>query len=61
MCSYVIRHAKIQMVVFGISMVEMGGAHSFYPLLTDTKIKKWGKPPRVVKGIMEREIKISIE
>jgi tRNA(adenine34) deaminase len=60
MCSYVIRHAKIQMVVFGISMVETGGVHSFYPLLTDTKIKKWGKPPRVVKGIMEREIKISI-
>jgi len=60
MCSYVIRHAKIQMVVFGISVVETGGVHSFYPLLTDTKIKKWGKPPRVVKGIMEREIKISI-
>ena len=60
MCSYVIRHAKIQMVVFGISMVEVGGAHSFYPLLTDTKIKKWGKPPRIVKGILERDIKISI-
>ena len=60
MCSYVIRNAKIQMVVFGISMVELGGVHSFYPLLTDTKIKKWGKPPRIVKGIMERDIKISI-
>jgi tRNA(adenine34) deaminase len=59
MCSYVIRHAKIQMVVFGISMVELGGAHSFYPLLADTKIKKWGKPPRIVKGIMERDIKIA--
>ncbi len=59
MCSYVIRHARIQMVVFGISMVELGGVHSFYPLLTDTKIKKWGKPPRIAKGILEREIKIS--
>jgi deoxycytidylate deaminase len=35
---YVIRHAKIQAVVFGIS----------------------GKPPRIVKGIMERDIKNSI-
>jgi tRNA(adenine34) deaminase len=60
MCSYVIRHAKIQTVVFGISVVETGGVHSFYPILTDMKIKIWGKPPRIVKGIMEREIKNSI-
>jgi tRNA(adenine34) deaminase len=60
MCSYVIRHAKINTVVFGISVVETGGVHSFYPILTDTKIKIWGKPPRIVKGIMEREIKNSI-
>ncbi len=60
MCSYVIRHAKVQMVVFGLSVVEIGGLHSFYPILTDTKIKKWGKPPRIVKGIMERDIKNSI-
>jgi tRNA(adenine34) deaminase len=60
MCSYVIRYTKIQAVVFGISVVETGGVHSFYPILTDTKIKKWGKPPRIVKGIMERDIKNSI-
>ena len=60
MCSYVIRHAKIHTVVFGISVIETGGAHSFYPLLTDTKIKKWAKPPRIVKGILERDIKNSI-
>ena len=60
MCSYVIRHAKIQTVVFGIPVVETGGTHSFYPILTDTKIKIWGKPPRIVRGIMEREIKNSI-
>jgi tRNA(adenine34) deaminase len=60
MCSYVIRHAKIQAVVFGLSVVEIGGVHSFYPILTDTKIKNWGKPPRIVKGIMERDIKNSI-
>ena len=58
MCSYVIRHVKIHTVVFGISVVETGGVHSFYPILTDTKIKIWGKPPRIVRGIMEREIKI---
>ena len=60
MCSYVIRHAKIQIVVFGIPVVETGSVHSAYPILTDTKIKSWGKPPRVVRGIMEREIKNSL-
>jgi tRNA(adenine34) deaminase len=60
MCSYVIRYAKIHTVVFGIPVVETGGVHSQYPILTDTKIKIWGKPPRIVKGIMEREIKNSI-
>lgn len=60
MCSYVIRFSKINTVVFGISTVETGGVHSFYPLLTDTKIKKWGKAPRIVKGILERDIKNAI-
>jgi tRNA(adenine34) deaminase len=60
LCSYAIRHSKINTVVFGISTVETGGVHSFYPLLTDTKIKKWGKAPRIVKGILERDIKNSI-
>lgn len=60
MCSYAIRHSKINTVVFGISTVETGGASSFYPILTDTKIKKWGKAPRIVKGILEREIKNAI-
>ena len=60
MCSYVIRHAKIHTVAFGISVVETGGVHSFYPILTDNKIKSWEKPPRIVKGILERDIKNSI-
>jgi tRNA(adenine34) deaminase len=60
MCSYVIRHAKIHTVVIGIPTVETGGVHSFYPILTDTKIKKWGKPPRIIKGILERDIKLKL-
>jgi tRNA(adenine34) deaminase len=60
MCSYVIRHAKIHTVVIGVPTVETGGIHSYYPLLTDTKIKKWGKPPRIIKGILERDIKLKL-
>jgi tRNA(adenine34) deaminase len=60
MCSYVIRSYKIQTVVFGISTAETGGLHSAYPLLSDTKIKKWGKPPRIIQGILDRDIKNSI-
>jgi tRNA(adenine34) deaminase len=55
MCSYVIRHTRIHTVVFGTSSVETGGIHSAYPLLLDKKIKKWGKPPKIVKGVLEKD------
>src|SRR5450432_317367 len=55
MCSYIIRHAKIHTVVIGTSSGEMGGIHSAYPILSDKKIKKWGKPPKIVIGVLEKD------
>ncbi len=55
MCSYVIRHLKIGIVVVGISTGEIGGYSSNYPLLMDSSIKKWNTPPIVIKGILEKE------
>jgi tRNA(adenine34) deaminase len=57
MCSYVIRHTKIHAVVIGTSSGNTGGIHSGYPLLLDKKIKKWGKPPKIVLGILEKDCK----
>lgn len=54
MCSYVIRHTKIPIIVVGLSTGEIGGFSSNLPLLKDTTITKWGKPPIIIKGILEK-------
>jgi tRNA(adenine34) deaminase len=55
MCSYLIRHSKIHTVVIGTTSGETGGIHSRFPLLLDKKIKKWGKPPKIVEGVLEKD------
>jgi tRNA(adenine34) deaminase len=55
MCSYLIRHHKIGLVIVGITTGEIGGYSSKYPVLTDSEIKKWGSPPEIIDGIMEKE------
>lgn len=55
MCSYVIRHHRIGVVVFAIETGEMGGVSSSMPVLTDTTITRWGPPPSVVAGVLESE------
>ena len=55
MCSYLIRHTKIPLVVMGILTGEMGGYSSQLPVLLDTAIKKWQSPPVLLNGILEDE------
>lgn len=53
MCSYVIRQARIGMVVMSLSSGDTGGYNSEHPVLKDTSIVKWGTPPIVVSGILD--------
>jgi len=55
MCSYMIRHTKIPLIVTGITTGEIGGFSSQLPLLLDTTIKKWTTPPNLINGILEKE------
>lgn len=55
MCSYVIRHMKIPLIVTGITTGEIGGFSSHFPVLLDTTIKRWSAPPTIVKGVLEKE------
>ena len=55
MCSYIIRHTKIQTIVVGLLTDDIGGFSSSFPLLLDTTIKKWSKPPAIISGILETE------
>ena len=51
MCSYLIRHTKIDMVVAGVATGEIGGFSSAYPILMDSKIQRWKEHPAIIVGI----------
>lgn len=55
MCSYIIRHTKIPIVVTGLNTGEIGGFSSQFPLLSDTSIQRWAAPPTLITGILEQE------
>ena len=55
MCSYVIRHSKISVVVIGMSTGDIGGVSSAYPLLLDKTVTKWSLPPILITGVLEKE------
>ena len=55
MCSYVIRHHRIPLIVAGLSTGQIGGYSSSLPVLLDRTVMKWGEPPRIVSGILEQE------
>ena len=55
MCSYVIRHHSIKLIIVGLKTGEIGGYSSALPVLLDKSISKWDEPPRIVVGILEQE------
>jgi tRNA(adenine34) deaminase len=55
MCSYVIRHHKIKLIIVGLTTGETGGYSSSFPLLLDKTITKWSEPPEIIDGILEQE------
>lgn len=57
MCSYVIRHHKIGLVIVGITTGEIGGYSSALPVLSDKTISKWSNPPQIIDKILEQECK----
>ncbi len=57
MCSYVIRHHKIGLVVVGVRTGEIGGYSSTLPVLTDSTISSWSTPPVIIDNILEQECK----
>ena len=54
MCSYVIRHHKINTVVWAISTGVYGGGSSDYKLLEDRSVHTWATPPLLISGVMEQ-------
>jgi tRNA(adenine34) deaminase len=55
MCSYVIRHHKIKLIIVGVTTGETGGYSSSFPLLLDKTITTWPEPPQIIDGILKQE------
>jgi len=55
MCSYLIRHHKILMIIYGISVDYIGGCTSKFNLLETESIPKWGSKPKIISGILKNE------
>lgn len=55
MCSYVIRHHKINKIIVGLTIHDVGGYSSEYPILKNTTIIKWMPAPEIITGILEKE------
>ena len=60
MCSYVIRHHRIKLIIVGLSTGEIGGYSSKLTLLLDKSISKWADPPEIIEGILEQECRALI-
>ena len=51
MCSYAIRHARIERVVYCLDTPTVGGATSEHPILIDKALNPWRPAPEVVAGV----------
>lgn len=56
MCSYLLRHHHIPLIVFGLPVEHIGGHTSKFEVLGTEDVPKWGKSPEVVGGILKNEI-----
>jgi len=52
MCSYLIRQAKIDSVVYGAPTSGTGGVHSAYPLLSAVDVDPWVVTPSITGGVL---------
>jgi len=55
MCSYVIRHYQIPHIVYSVDVDHIGGFSSSFAVLQTEAVPKWGKKPKVTRGISKTE------
>ena len=55
MCSYVLRHYKVNTIIYGTGVPHVGGITSSLPVLKTTEIPKWDHPPIIIENILKKE------
>ena len=52
MCSYLIRHHKIAIIVYGSTVDYTGGHTSAFKILATTDVPKWGNAPQIIENVL---------
>ena len=55
MCSYVLRHYKLQTIVYGSPVDHVGGITSGLKVMLTTQVPDWGPPPKIIGNILKEE------
>jgi len=55
MCSYVLRHYKIDTIIYGTKVDYVGGITSSLNVMSTTQVPNWGKPPKIISDILKEE------
>jgi len=55
MCSYVLRHYKIDTIIYGSKVDYVGGITSNLNVMSTTQVPNWGKPPKIIENILKEE------
>ena len=55
MCSYVLRHYKVETIIYGTNVDFVGGITSSLKVMETTKVPHWGNPPKVIGDILKEE------
>jgi tRNA(adenine34) deaminase len=55
MCSYVLRHHKIETIIYGTDVDYVGGLTSQLKVMLTTSIPSWGKAPIIIGNLLKEE------
>ena len=55
MCSYVLRHYKVETIVYGTNVDFVGGITSEFKVIQTKNIPKWGNSPKIIGGVLQEK------
>ncbi len=55
MCSYVLRHYKIETIIYGSKVDHVGGITSSLNVMSTTQVPNWEKPPKIIGNILNEK------
>ncbi|WP_291870922.1 deaminase [Maribacter sp.] len=57
MCAYVLRTYKLEILVYGIEVLHIGGVSSEFNIMNTSNVPNWTNPPIIIGGVLKEECK----